>query len=211
MSIIKFANGRCRELKQLREILDYIRDPVKTRPELTTGFGVVDEQRPFEDMRDAKVWYQKMTGRQYVHFILSLDRLQRITPDLAYKVGVEVGRHYAQRYQVLMTTHTNTKNLHCHYVVNALDMNTGLKFSQSSQDLALFKEFANSILRQFGCPVILTRKEVIQATERGECLAPCGNSGNEFFEPRPDSRVGHEEAQMYYWALERFNEDAGSI
>lgn len=45
-----------------------------------------------------------------------------VTPEQAFEIGKETARRmWGDRYQVLVTVHLNTDNVHCHFVVNALD------------------------------------------------------------------------------------------
>ena len=42
-----------------------------------------------------------------------------VTPEQAFTIGKETARRmWGDRYQVLVTVHLNTDNVHCHFVVN---------------------------------------------------------------------------------------------
>lgn len=146
MSIIKFINGKNRELSQLKNILQYVDDPDKAPREYLAHTGLSDDHA-YSDMLTVKVLNKKLGGRQYIHFILSFD--QEVACWEAYQVGREVLAFFDGRFQVSMALHTNTRNLHLHFVINSVGFD-GYKFRQSRSQLKEFKNFVNGILENYG-------------------------------------------------------------
>ena len=53
-----------------------------------------------------------------------------VTPDEAFEIGKETARAmWGDKYQVLVTVHLNTDNVHCHFVVNPVSFVNGLENS----------------------------------------------------------------------------------
>ena len=51
-----------------------------------------------------------------------------VTPEQAFAIGKETARRmWGDRYQVLVTVHLNTDNVHCHFVVNPVSFKDGAK------------------------------------------------------------------------------------
>lgn len=56
-----------------------------------------------------------------------------VTPEQAFAIGKETARRmWGERYQVLVTVHLNTDNIHCHFVVNPVSFKDGAKFKTKS-------------------------------------------------------------------------------
>ena len=52
-----------------------------------------------------------------------------VTPEQAFEIGKATARKmWGDRYQVLVTVHLNTENVHCHFVVNPVSFKDGAKF-----------------------------------------------------------------------------------
>ena len=58
-----------------------------------------------------------------------------VTPEEALAIGKETAKAmWGNKYQVLVTVHLNTDNLHCHFVVNAVSFIDGSKFRNKIGD-----------------------------------------------------------------------------
>lgn len=56
-----------------------------------------------------------------------------VTPEQAFEIGKATARKmWGDKYQVLVTVHLNTDNLHCHFVVNPVSFKDGTKFQTKS-------------------------------------------------------------------------------
>ena len=138
MSVLKFINGRNRQLSQLAEIVEYVKNPDKNSHGLYAGAGV-RVTHAAEDMKNPwKVLKNKTTGRQYIHFVVSFDR--GVAALTAHAVGMRILDYYGQNFQIIMAVHDNTENVHCHFVLNTVGLGTR-KFSQSETRDARFLRF----------------------------------------------------------------------
>lgn len=145
MSILKFINGKNKSLLQLKNLIDYIANPEKAPEKYLAHTGLCGRST-YQDMFTFKLLHGKMKGRQYVHFILSFD--SDVSCEKAYQVGTEVLTYFKGQYQVFMAVHVNTKNVHCHYILNTVGFD-GYKFRQSISELKMLREFVNIILIKF--------------------------------------------------------------
>ena len=72
-----------------------------------------------------KEQYQKTEGIQAYHGYLSFKETD-ISPEMAQKIGMEFANEvWGKRFQVVVTTHLNTKHLHCHFVINSISFVDG--------------------------------------------------------------------------------------
>lgn len=58
-----------------------------------------------------------------------------ISPEQAFEIGKATARRmWCDKYQVLVTVHLNTDNVHCHFVVNPVSFKDGTKFQNKIGD-----------------------------------------------------------------------------
>lgn len=143
MSILKFANGKNRGKEALRHALNYIMNPEKMPSNLISGNGV-SMRTPCEDMETVQALFGKNTGRRYIHYIISFDK--DISEEMALEVAEEAASYFADDFQYILSVHTNTENNHAHVIVNAVNIRTGNKFSQSRADMLKFRCWVNDCL-----------------------------------------------------------------
>lgn len=150
MSIIKFANGRNRGTKALKTGLGYILNPEKTLSNLIGGRGVA-VSTAYQDMRTVQRLMGKEEGRAYIHFILSFNEevYDRQLRQIAEKCTA-----YFPDNQSVWAVHDNTDYRHIHFMLNAVNVRTGKKFSQSKQQMIRFREYVNHILEGQGITVV---------------------------------------------------------
>ena len=90
----------------------------------------------------------KEDGIQAYHGYLSFKE-QNITPELAQKIGMEFANEvWGKRFQVVVTTHLNTKHLHCHYVINSVSFKDGKRCQDTSW--FKFRKVADRICEKYG-------------------------------------------------------------
>lgn len=147
MSIIKFINGKNRGNQSLKDAISYVTDPEKTTDEYIDVNGI-DPEYAYQDMIAMQRFYGQDEGRRFVHYILSFDK--GVSKDEAWEICQEAASYYGEDFQYIMAVHCNTANLHMHVVLNAVNVRTGRKFSQSKGELQKFKDCVNSILERYG-------------------------------------------------------------
>lgn len=147
MPIIKFANGKNCGTDALKNGIKYILNPQKTSHDLIYGNGI-DLDSPYEDMHTVQTLLRKNTGRRYIHYIISFDT--GVSAKTAYKVSTKCANYFSEDYQYVLAVHTNTPNIHAHIIMNAVNIRTGKKFSQSKVELFKFRDYINQCLVQNG-------------------------------------------------------------
>ncbi len=148
MSILKFVPQHTRTLA---EMLEYVTSPNKTTPDLMIGLGI-NPRRAMEELSNASLlWGYDENQRSYWQIILSFDaNVEALLPITSIKeIATQVGELFCEKHQVIGTIHTDTPNLHIHYLVGPLDLTTGNQFRQQ-KSLYSYKQAINQILLQYG-------------------------------------------------------------
>lgn len=82
-----------------------------------------------------------------------------VTPDEAHAIGMETARKmWGARYQVVVTTHLNTDNIHNHFVINSVSFVDGKKFRNSIGDRLELRKISDAICTARNKSVIQSHK-----------------------------------------------------
>lgn len=154
-AILKFINGRNDNRQYLQGIFDYIIDPAKTdNGNLISTHGCCHDH-PLADILANKKLYNKTNGKQGEHFVLSFppsgsDR----SPDEVLSVVSNIVATVYPEHMSVIAVHTDSRFVHAHVVLDAVNAVTGRKFSQSPADLNRVKQKTNNILKKHGFEII---------------------------------------------------------
>ncbi len=147
MAIIKFTSGKINP----RTVINYVCNKEKTTDKLISGKDCMPESCEYE-FAEVKKTFGKTDGRTYYHMIQSFSPDDRITPEQAHEVGLQMAELF-EGYQVLVVTHTNKAHIHNHLVINSVNFENGKKLTISNQKLERIKNYSNSICLQNGWDV----------------------------------------------------------
>ncbi len=78
-----------------------------------------------------------------------------VTPDEAFEIGKETARRmWGDKYQVVVTVHLNTDNLHCHFIVNPISFKDGSRFQNKIYNHRRLREISDEVCRERGKSVL---------------------------------------------------------
>lgn len=78
-----------------------------------------------------------------------------VTPEEAHKIGLETARRmWGEAYEIVVTTHLNTDNLHNHFVINSVSFKTGRKFENHISDHYRLREISDAVCMEYGKSVL---------------------------------------------------------
>ncbi len=70
---------------------------------------------------------------------------------MAQKIGMEFANEvWGKRFQVVVTTHLNTKHLHCHFVINSISFVDGKHLWGEEKAWFKFRKVADRICEKYG-------------------------------------------------------------
>ena len=136
------------QYQALADVLAYAKDEEKTEREYFVEGINCNPITARDQFVSVKKAYGKEDGIQAYHGYLSFKE-QNITPELAQKIGMEFANEvWGKRFQVVVTTHLNTKHLHCHYVINSVSFRDGKRCQDTSW--FKFRKVADKICEKYG-------------------------------------------------------------
>ena len=141
------------EKTALTRALDYGMNPAKTH-HLVTGVNCCPETA-YSEMQATKHRWDKRKGIQGYHIIHSYAPGE-VTPEEAHEAGVEFARRLlGDRYEAVVSTHTDQEHLHCHIVFNSVSFVDGKKYRSDFQSyFRTLRETSNTVSREYGLSVI---------------------------------------------------------
>ena len=143
------------EIQALKNVLAYAKDEEKTEQEFYVSGINCNPKKACEQYVDVKEQYGKLDGIQAYHGYLSFKDEDNVTPDLAHQIGMEFAqRVWGDRFQVVVTTHLNTKCLHCHFVINSVSFSDGKMLHGKEKAWFYFHHIADEICREHNLFVI---------------------------------------------------------
>ena len=134
-------------VNQLNNQLMYVTDEIKTVDGLYVGGRhIMDFDNATSEMMQVKEFYGKLDGRVAMHGIISLSE-EESDPRNAGKLMLllnEFMERIFSEHQVVYAVHTNTENLHVHFVVNTV----GLDGKNIHMDRSFMKKTFEPTLNQ---------------------------------------------------------------
>ena len=162
---------------KLKKVLDYADNPDKTTAkeyldedlyqalQYTEQDSKTDEKKyvsgvncsaafAYEEMMAVKQKYGER-GKVVAYHGYQSFKADELTPEQCHAIGIETAkRMWSKDYQVLVTTHLNTDNLHNHFVVNSVSFRDGKKFRNSIEQHYELREISDAICKEHGLSVL---------------------------------------------------------
>ena len=143
--------------------MTYILDPQKT-----DGLILTNSMNCIPDPKCAylamKLVYEQFSGNKFdepppkqgkgkvkaIHYIQSFDPKDKISPELAHKIGRTLARKaFGDNCQVVIATHIDKGHIHNHIIINTYGID-GKKFNANKKTLDEIKEISDRVCLAFG-------------------------------------------------------------
>ena len=143
------------QYQALADVLKYAKDEEKTEREFYVDGINCNPSTARDQFVTVKEQFDKEDGIQAYHGYLSFKDEPNINPNLAQKIGMEFAKRvWGDRFQVVVTTHLNTKHLHCHFVINSVSFVDGKRMANNEKHWRYFRHIADELCRQYQLDVI---------------------------------------------------------
>ena len=134
--------------------LRYAGDDDKTDKKMYVSAINCPAKRAYEHMMATKKRFGKTGGNVAYHGYQSF-QTGEVTPEEAHKIGLETARRmWGSDYEIVVTTHLNTDNLHNHFVVNSVSFKTGRKFENHISDHYRLREISDAVCLEYGKSIL---------------------------------------------------------
>ena len=107
-----------------------------------------------QEMRNSKKQFFKTTGIQCFHGVQSFAKGE-VTPEQAHEIGIKLAEElWGDKFQVVVSTHLNTENIHNHFVLNSVSFLDGKRFCNTKKDYALMRKASDKLCEEYGLSVL---------------------------------------------------------
>ena len=110
------------------------------------------------------------------HYVQSFSPNEKITPELAHQIGVELAQKMATGFQVIVSTHIDKDHIHNHIIINSVSMETGLKWKGNGSTLNAMREESDKLCQQYGLTTIKKHSGLRGIDQTTQKLAEKGES-----------------------------------
>lgn len=74
-----------------------------------------------------------------------------VTPEQAHEIGVRLAQEmWGDRFEVIVSTHLNTKHYHNHFVINSVSFKDGKRYYDKRETSAKLRQLSDSICEEYG-------------------------------------------------------------
>ena len=130
-------------------VIDYITNKDKTdNKKYITGINCMADIA-FKEMSITKQQFNKTGGILGFHAYQSFKGCE-VTADEAHEIGIRLAEElWGDKFQVVVTTHTNTKNVHNHFVINSVSFVDGKKYYDNKTNYAIMRKVSDNICKEY--------------------------------------------------------------
>ncbi|WP_298528577.1 relaxase/mobilization nuclease domain-containing protein [uncultured Ruminococcus sp.] len=104
----------------------------------------------YQEFKNTREMYNKTDGIRYYHFVQSHPSGYNIAPELAHKIAVEFAERAFKGHEVVVATHTDAEHVHSHFIFNAVNAETGLKYHSNKFTLQDLRQLSDEICQKYG-------------------------------------------------------------
>lgn len=137
--------------KHLKQALDYITAPHKTRGGEWVAALNCQKENAYQQMRQTKETFSKTGQRQGYHIIISFVEGE-VDAGTAFEVIGKFAREYLGKdYEALYAVHDNTEHIHGHVIFNSVSFRDGRKYRYKKGDWAKgIQPITNRLCEEYG-------------------------------------------------------------
>ncbi len=78
-----------------------------------------------------------------------------VTPEQAHEIGVKLAEElWGDRFEVVVSTHINTKHIHNHFCINSVSFKDGKKYYNNRHSYALLRATSDNLCREYNLSVL---------------------------------------------------------
>lgn len=130
-------------------VIDYITNKDKTdNKKYVTGINCMADIA-YKEMSITKEQFNKTSGILGFHAYQSFKGCE-VTSDEAHEIGIRLAEElWGDRFQVIVATHTNTKNIHNHFFINSVSFVDGKKYYDNKVNYAIMRRTSGDLCKEY--------------------------------------------------------------
>ena len=155
LEYVKDKEKTTQKADSLEAAIDYAMNRTKTEQAVFEDTIGCTNENAYEDMLATKKRFHKMGGVEGYHLVQSFAEGE-VTPELAHLIGQELAdRLLKGQFEVVITTHLNTRHYHNHIVWNSVSMVDGHKYHSNAKSYYTeIRKISDDLCRKYGLSII---------------------------------------------------------
>ena len=138
----------------LHNVIDYVEADFKTEKQYYVSGVNCNVETAYEEMIITKQQYNKTSGILGFHAFQSFAEGE-VTPEQAHLIGLKLAEEmWGDRFEVIVSTHLNTKHYHNHFVINSVSFKDGKRYYDNRTTYARLRELSDSLCQEYGLSVL---------------------------------------------------------
>lgn len=134
----------------LHNVIDYVEADYKTEKQFYVSGINCNSETALEEMLITKKRFNKTSGILGFHAFQSFKEGE-VTPELAHEIGVKLAEEmWGDRFEVVVSTHLNTKHYHNYFVINSVSFIDGKRYYDKRETYAELRKISDSICEEYG-------------------------------------------------------------
>lgn len=140
--------------RSLHNTIEYAKADFKTEKQFyVTGINC-NEKTALQDMILTKKHFGKEKGILAFHGYQSFAEGE-VTVEQAHRIGIRLAEElWGDKYEVVVSTHLNTKHLHNHFVINSVSFVDGKKYRNTIENYAMMRKISDELCSEFNLSVV---------------------------------------------------------
>lgn len=103
-----------------------------------------------------------------------------VTPELCHEIGVKLAKQmWADRFQVIVSTHLDKDHLHNHFCFNSVSFLDGKKYNYSKSEMQRLRNLSDELCKEYGLSVVKNDKQT-KSPSRALYLAEKNNEPTKY-------------------------------
>ncbi len=140
--------------KGLHNTIEYAKADFKTEKQFFVTGVNCNAETALQEMILTKKHFGKEKGILAFHGFQSFAE-NEVTAKQAHEIGIKLAEElWGDRYEVLVSTHLNTKHYHNHLVLNSVSFVDGKKYRNTVENYALMRKISDELCREYGLSVL---------------------------------------------------------
>lgn len=140
--------------KSLHNAIEYTKANFKTEKQLYVTGVNCSEKNALQEMILTKKHFGKEKGILAFHGFQSFAEGE-VTAKQAHEIGVRLAEElWGDKYEVLVSTHLNTKHFHNHFVVNSVSFVDGIKYRNTIENYAMMRRLSDELCKEYNLSVL---------------------------------------------------------
>lgn len=141
----------------IKSVIEYDMNPLKTKDKLYVSGINCFPDIAYEEMTIVKSGFGKTDKIIGYHGFQSFETGE-ISPEKAHEIGVKLAQElWGDRFQVVVSTHINTDNIHNHFCLNSVSFKDGKKYYWNKAEKFNMRKASDNLCSDYGLSVLEER------------------------------------------------------